>query len=448
MTQVRIHTQHQHGYDTFDGFTEVPIPPEVEGDESKRLYVINNMLAAQRKNAWDHERGGQMFHGAALIHTKAGKYYMAANVHLQNPKTTRNCAEANAATLAVNVEGIGMEITDLWFMGGKADLANAIEIEASDMGRRNTPCGSCLDVIWNNQVQRISGAMDGQTRVHMLPLNKGNEPLLADDGCPVSELKPNQVMSRTISQLLPHVTYQVPDGDNMIKASMRAGWQLINEPLTQQAMNTALQSDALAALNKHAGCSKEEVLGQINDLMVDTLHGLSARSSKPLKSARIAVVRLDNGEYYMGVSLDNGFTTAMQPAESDAIQSALALHPTAHSITDMFVMSVDFEKMPKQLSEAADNPHASVEIKLPDGAARDRLSKAGVRNGKKLEDAMGNSLTGVDGANVHVMILNDKKSFDLQRHMVSFSMRELLPYRFVSPKMDAMAGIAEPIRIH
>src|SRR5690606_5853160 len=152
---------------------------------------------------------------------------------------------------------------------------------------------------------------------------------------------------------------------------------LINEPLTMHAVGSALKSDALLQLNQMKDASKEEMLREVNNVMVDAMHDLCVKSQVPLKSARVAVVRLDSGEYYMGVSLENGYTTAMQPAESDAIQSALRVHPTSNAITDMFVMAVDFEKMPEQLKTWKQHPHMDVHGDTIDGAARDRLSKAG-----------------------------------------------------------------------
>jgi cytidine deaminase len=436
MTQVRIDTALQRGYGTLDGFTPVDIPEDIQHDDAKQLYVINNLLAEQRKKAWDHERGGEMFHGAALIRTKAGKYYMAANIHLQNPKTTRNCAEANAATSAVNVEGIDMEITDLWFMGGKGDLEQAIEIMPSDYGRLNTPCGSCLDVIWNNRLGRMNGAMNTQTQVHMLPLNQGGIPLKPDNGCHISEREPDQVMTRSIRQLLPFVRCVMPDVDGEVKRSVRAGWELINEPLTMHAVGRALQSDALLHLNQMKDASKDELLREVNNVMVDALHDLCVKSQVPLKSARVAVVRLDGGEYYMGVSLENGYTTAMQPAESDAIQSALRAHPTSHAITDMFVMGVDFEKMPERIQHWEEHPRMDVHDDTIDGAARDRLSKAGPRGTQVMEDVLGRRVDKKTGASVHVILLNDKESFHPDTHMVTRSVQQLLPYRFISPKMN------------
>ncbi len=103
------------------------------------LAMVNELLAEQRKFAWDHERGGEMFHGAALVRTRRGRWFLHANIHMPNAETSRGCAENNSATEARAREGAGFEAEELWFMGGKANYEKGQQF-LDNIGQRNTPC--------------------------------------------------------------------------------------------------------------------------------------------------------------------------------------------------------------------------------------------------------------------------------------------------------------------
>ncbi|GEM_PF-6977806 len=417
----------------FGSWIPVEIPRDITNLEEKFLYVVSNLLASERKNAWDHERdfNEDMFFGAALIKTINNQYYVSANVHLQNDKTSRCCAEANAITNAVTKESIYTQISDVWFMGGKGNAAKNIDIYPNEEGQRVSPCGSCRDVIFNNKL------LSANTRIHMLPLNDGSWHLTADNGCAPDKLNRNQVMTRTIDELLPKMPHIVVDNSGKIKTTMQAGWELINDPHVSQAIGEAFRADKLNVLSGMKNKSPEQVLRLVNELMVDSLADINAKSINnglpPMKIAKIAVVKLDNGEFYQGISYVNPKVSAMQSAESDAIQNALKNHP-GHHITDIFVMSVDFEKTPEIIASEKSTP---VEINMPDGAIRDRISKVGPRHDQIFRDIFDKKIDKESGASIHVMILNNKTDFNPKLHVHSFSLRELLPFRFMNPKAGA-----------
>ena len=183
------------GYEELGEFHEVKIHRDITNQDERFLYIVNQMLVKTRDHAIDHEKTGEAFHGAALVRTKSGKFYAAPNIHLTHQKTTRQCAEVNAITAAINAEGQDVEITDLWFEGGKTNLDKGISILPDQLGKRFCPCPSCRDVIWNNK------NLEEDTKVHLLPINDGKWHLIPDDGR--EELEPNQVMTRNIRELFP-----------------------------------------------------------------------------------------------------------------------------------------------------------------------------------------------------------------------------------------------------
>jgi hypothetical protein len=95
MVQLRITDQdgsNRFGYEKpFEEFVYLMRDLQgLESQEQKRLAIINKLLADQRSHALDHERGGAMFHGAAQVRTKQGRWLLQANMHLQNAETRQN----------------------------------------------------------------------------------------------------------------------------------------------------------------------------------------------------------------------------------------------------------------------------------------------------------------------------------------------------------------------
>ena len=408
-------------------------------DSDRMLQVINNALAEQRKRAFEHTHNDDdRFFGAALIKSREGKYYISANIHLTNIPTSRDCAEKEAATNAFNSEGKDFQIAELWFMGGMGNFSRHVGILPGQVGRRNSPCGSCLDVINKFKLHVPQGALASKTLVHMLPLNDGSWRIIKDDGRDPTTLDENQVLTRDIASLLPHVTYSLPDTDGSAKKLLQGGWALLRDKEAMAAIATASGDKAfhLDELETMRNQPADVILKAINAKMVDTISTVATRSSQPIKSIKVAVVRNEDGHYFMGIALNNGQVLSMEHPESQAIVDSKKFYPDK-AITDIFIMGVDLEKDTKQEKSWEKSPEAPIKVEMPDGYARDRISKGGPNSGRDVLDILGNSINRQNGANVHVLLVNNKQDFDPNKHMVQMSLRELMPYRFSSPKMDA-----------
>jgi len=418
------------GYEVLGEFHEVKIPKEVTNQDKRFLYIVNQMLVKTRDHAIDHERTGEAFHGAALVRTKSGKFYAAPNIHLTHQKTTRQCAEVNAITSAINAEGQDVEITDLWFEGGKTNLDKGIRIIPDQLGKRFCPCPSCRDVIWNNK------NLPEDTKIHLLPINDGKWHLIPDDGS--TELKENQVMTRTIRELFPHRNARLNNiNSKEFKQVLEKGWQLINDKENIKAISGAVfDRENMDKLSAATGKKPEEAIKIINDSMIDKIHDLYNRPNTPPQNIRVAVVRLENGEYYMGTSLEGKGITSMQSAESEAVQASQT-SDTNKAITDIFVIDMDQERI-KNILETKDNKKLNdLKLKMPDGSARDRIIKNSPNKEGDFFNIFGEQIDKESGANVHMILLNNKADFDMKKHMVSFSIADLVPFRYINPKMSA-----------
>ena len=158
------------GYRTLDdGFKElenvvdailrplIPFKEDNSNNNDRKIALINQLLLDQRHKALDHERTGVMFHGAALVETKDGRWFLQSNIHLPNPEITRQCAECNAATEAHGREGKTMEIKELWFLGGKGDSAKDEQL-LDDIGGYALRADETTRASWqDDRVYFISG---------------------------------------------------------------------------------------------------------------------------------------------------------------------------------------------------------------------------------------------------------------------------------------------------
>ena len=419
------------GYEELGEFHEVKIHRDITNQDERFLYIVNQMLVKTRDHAIDHEKTGEAFHGAALVRTKSGKFYAAPNIHLTHQKTTRQCAEVNAITAAINAEGQDVEITDLWFEGGKTNLDKGISILPDQLGKRFCPCPSCRDVIWNNK------NLEEDTKVHLLPINDGKWHLIPDDGR--EELEPNQVMTRNIRELFPQRNARLENiMPKEFKQVLERGWELINDKANIKAISgAAFDRENMNKLSLATGKEPKEAIKIINDAMIDKIHDLYHRANTPPENIRVAVVRLENGEYYMGTSLEGKGITSMQYAESEAVQASQTSDPNK-AITDIFVIDMDQEKI-KRILETKNTKKFNdlTKIKMPDGSARDRIIKNSPNKDGDFFDVFGKQIDKESGANVHMILLNNKDDFDPKKHMVSFSIADLVPYRWINPKMSA-----------
>lgn len=175
---------------------------------NRELYLIHHLLRLQRSHSVGHDDDWPPHPFAALLKTESEgrtRYFLTANAHIYHTHDhlERNCAEANAITEAVQALGPGAKIHDLWIMGGPAypewqQPGHPPITAPKDIGRIMTPCGTCCQKIHDYQ------RPDGQTHVHILPLNDGELPLSYPNGeLPHPHQKAGVVMTRSPSELLP-----------------------------------------------------------------------------------------------------------------------------------------------------------------------------------------------------------------------------------------------------
>jgi len=438
MVQLRIADQdgsNRLGYEKpFEEFVDLTKDLQgLESKEQKRLAIINKLLADQRSHALDHERGGAMFHGAALVRTKQGRWLLQANMHLQNAETTRNCAEANVVTEARGHEGKELQIAELWFMGGRANFEAGQEF-LGNVGQRNSPCGSCLDIIYNNRMR-----VGEDTIVHMVPLNDGTMSLLQgdpNDKRDATEIEHNRVFSRTIRDLLPNISYQLSDQSGSQKSMMSKGYEWVYNPSAWVAIGTAIQQERLIELKTLEGENKnpDERMLAINKLLMETAKDYYQKAKVKPKSMTVAIVRATDGKYYIGKHSKDGITPATPSAEFEAV-GAMINASSNKRLTDIFIVSLDQKEL-ATLSDP-DGVTDDISMKMPDGATREILKKFSPRNGAaaQIRDFFGKTMD-QSGGNVHVFLPNnpDSGEFDSKKHVISMTVKELLPYAFQNPK--------------
>lgn len=440
MVQVRITTNHganRLGYERpFEDF--IDLTDQLAGHDSekaKQLAIINRLLAEQREHAWDHEHGGAMFHGAAILRTESGQWFLSANTQLQSPETTRSCAEANAAIEARGREGKDMHIAELWFMGGKANYERG-EAFLSPTGQRFTPCGSCLDIIHNHR-----NRVGPETVVHMVPLNDGKMQLLLgnpEDIRPANEIEPNRVFSRYIRMLLPNVSYQLSDANGSQKHMMIEGYEWIRNPSNWQAIADAIQNDKLLRLKQleEEMADPNERLNVMNSILMETARDYYQKSRSKPHILTIAIIRATDGKYYIGKYTRDRSTPASPDAEFEAIGNMIDSSPNKR-ITDVFIANFNDKELGSISSAWSESQSDDISLHMPNGATREIIKKYSPRSevADKVKDFFGRYV-GENGANVHVFLSNNPelKNFDPQKHVISFKIKDLIPYGYQNPK--------------
>jgi cytidine deaminase len=438
MVQIRIADENganRFGYEKpFGDFTD--LTKELEGMDSqpeRRLAIINKILAAQRPYALDHERSGVMFHGAALVRTKQDHWFLQANIHVHNRDTSRNCAEANAATEALGLEGKSMAIAELYFMGGRANYDDQKEFLGNE-GQRNSPCGSCLDVIFNHRIP-----VGGETIVHMLPLNDGNLKLAPgnpEDPRQENEIAPDEVFTRSIGKLLPNVSALLPDSKGTLKKKMSRGYEWVHDPSAWQAIGSALQQQSLEELEilEHSSVNKQARLEAVNTVLMDTAKAYYQEARVKPHTMTIAIVRATDGKYYMGKYSRDGSTPATPAADFEALGAMINASPDKR-MTDIFIVNLSQHEL-----ETISDPEGirdDISVKMPDGAAREILKKFSARNStaEHIKDFLSKAMESSNG-NIYVFLPNDPndKKFNANRHVIHTTVKELLPYAFQNPK--------------
>jgi cytidine deaminase len=432
------------GANTLDGYidlTDLLRGLDLNTDEERRLAIVNKLLADQRAKAYDHERTGKMFHGAAIVKTKDGRWFLQANIHLKNSELTRDCGEANAAVEARGVEGDKFQIDEIWFMGGKANFEQG-EIFLGNEGQRNSPCGSCLDIIYDHRLH-----VDGNTIVHMVPLNDGTQKLLRGDPNDTRaehEIEPNRVFTRSIHALLPNVTFQLGDANGAQKEMMKRGYDWMQKPgLFKAVLNATEHHDMLDLGNFEGGSiTDEKRMSKINSILMERAQQYYHDAKHKPTSLTIAIVRDQSGHYYMGKHSSDGTINATPSAELEAI-GAMTNASSNNRLTDIFIVSLN-EKELEELNGA--RLAKDIAVKMPDGATREIIKKFSPRNddAKKIKDFFGKCMEPSNG-HVHVFLPNNPywippgiegecPAFDPKKHVISMRVKELLPYAYKDPK--------------
>ena len=436
--------KNRFGANTLDGYidlTDLLRGLDLNTDEERRLAIVNKLLADQRDLAVDHERKGRVFHGAAIIRTKQNRWFLNANMQLQRAETTRNCAEAATSSDARNHEGEQFAIAEIWYMGGKADNTTG-EKFIDNIGQRNSPCGSCLDIIYDHRLH-----VDGNTIVHMVPLNDGTQKLLpGDPNDPRTEdkIESNRVFSRSIHTLLPNVTFQLGDANGAQKEMMKRGYEWMHHGGSWVAISNALGQDQLTHLSRLDELEKDKnkrMLAINNQLMSAAREYYADAKQKPT-SLTIAIVRDQSGHYYIGKHSADGSINATPSAEFEAI-GAMTNASSNNRLTDIFIVSLNKKEL-EELNGA--EPEKDISIKMPDGATREIIKKFSPRNddARKIKDFFGKCMEPSNG-HVHVFLPNNPywippgiegecPAFDPKKHVISTSVKELIPYAYKDPK--------------
>jgi cytidine deaminase len=434
MPQIEIHNKRGRrvGYRLpFENLVEVDVETDGRDEPSaneKALAVANKLLALQRGFALDHERGGEMFHGAALIKTRRGRYFLQANIHLPNTEITRNCAETNSVTEARGREGERLEVADLWFMGGKANYEQGQPF-IDGIGKRYSPCGSCLDVIYNSRLK-----ISGDTIVHMIPLNDGTMKLLPgdpDDPRPQEEIEPNRVFSKKIKDLLPHVTKIISDTNGAIRDSAKHGYDWLKNGTIANMVIKATSAHQISIDDlQGADPSTDETKCRINEILMREARAYYQDAEvKPTKLS-VAIVRDANGNYYLAKHANNGKVMATPNACAEAIGRMIDASVNS-KLKDLFLVEFNEEQL------ASLETTKEMSINMPDGATRELIKKAA--KGTAWMTPLGQ--TNYFGAKVHIYVPNnpDLNEFSPKTHIITHSIQELLPLAYSNPKGQAVA---------
>lgn len=422
------------GYEfPFDGFTDVTKDFKGLSSEEQIVSVAARLLAKQREFALDHERGGLMYHGAALVRTKRGRWYLQANIHLPNAETTRNCAETNAITEARGREGERLEVVELYYTGGDANY-EAGQPFVNNEGTHSTPCGSCRDVIYNNRLK-----VSGETVVHNLPLTDGKTPLVPgnpDDPRDVLDMAPNEVFTRRISQLLPHVSKVLDDRDGKTRAVMLDGYRWLQDPSVYKTITEAMLNRNMKEIRLHEtdGSTLEEKMASIRKALAESAREYYQDADFKPHKLSVAIVRTTEGKYFIERYANNGEVLATSNAAVKAIGSMVSAS-TRNKITDVFYGEFD-EKQMEDLMRGL-----PPKLMMTDGATSEIVKKAGPKNGaaNNVLNLAGRPVS-ERGVMVHVFAPNDPRSndFDPAIHVVSLGVHELLPYAYKNPKADRL----------
>ncbi len=427
MARIIIDPNNLTGYRTLDGFVEIPVDPSM-GDQQKMLTIVNHLLAHHRQFAWDHEAKahqgqGEMFYGAALLRTAENKYYLTANTHLKDSSATRDCAEANGATEAVqDVLANKMEIEEIWFMGGKGDRSKGTLTLPGEFGRRNTPCGSCLDVINSHKLKN-----GHETLAHMLPLNEGDWKLIPDHGNHKGALAKHQVMTRAIGELLPYTSIFISDLSNRLKPVIMRGMDYLQSNKPADTLSYAMKpGDITTAIDAEAP------MESMHRILMDTVRQeYGKREDGSLRKCTATVVRTTNGSYHLGVYIDDGKTLATPDSVYNAIQNALG-----EPITDSFVLSVDFPREASLRESYQRDAKHSVKVTPPSGDMRNRITKARAKDNTHHTDYHGKGMGPNQKPTLHMLLPVAPDEFKPAHHVQTVNSDKMIPYGYTNPKND------------
>jgi len=164
----------------------------------------------------------------------------------------------------------------------------------------------------------------------------------------------------------------------------------------------------------------------------DYYQDAKADGNSTFHTLSVAIIRATDGHYYIGRTIKNGHTSASSAAEIKALEQAINAS-SRNNITDIFVVNFSAE----ELQHLQEQPQAQgLDIKIPDGATRERLKKTSPPPSSMQKDFFGRVCN--QGCQVHVFLPNNpaRDEFDPKRHMLRFSIQDLLPYGYRNPKAE------------
>lgn len=393
------------GVSAMRGTPLVAIDPRLQElpPEQQALNVVLAALFRARRHANEYRaiqghKGEDMFHGAAIAGTRDGRSFLGVNRQIVTDYTWRLCAEFNAVSSFDQLLDRGDDlVTDIWFVGARANYEKNIALLDGEEGRRAVPCASCLCLL-----NRVNPDMN----VHLLPAFDPARHLISPyTGRPLASVAEDEVFTARAGDMFRHSVLEVTGRENM-ESLRRASEFLFG---AHEAEHVCIpDSDA---------CNRT-----INDYMMCRLRGVCAKAGPEDQEVQLAVLRMDDGSLFEAAYVENGRTTP--PALSLAIYTANAIQTPAR-VREVFYTEFRTGALKALLDGSSPGSFA---LSLPDGTAIERLRK--------------NAAGPDNNADIHILVPNDPAHFDPIRHMRTYQLMDVTPLRFVGTKEARANGHA------
>ncbi len=399
---------------------------KAHADPDRQLQIINLLLAKARAHAVDevsHYRSAAIIE--ALMSDGRTAYFLDVNhQHRGGEPNERHCSEIRAIKQAVS-EDPHARITQVWIMGGTAENGNLVEPHVE--GNRYPPCGSCLQFIYDYRHS------DG-TRIHLMPVNRGDLVIrrCSDDGLCVDALPPNACLSKSIVALFPHARVRSADGEGFLKNEILRGFHFLRDGSRLDVLRPVDRARELARFEDLAG---DELMREINEFMQRSLKRAYQQDPQSVQGMGAAVARLHDGTYRAITLARTSRQSSTISPEYAVLTMAVSENPLAQ-VTDLFITHVDMAYLKDRIEGWRNEPGDGVDIIMPRGDARMRISKFSSRlwNYPDATYANGDPVNFNLGAMVHMIPLNDASCFNPQA-IVSLPIRSLLSTPYIHPRM-------------